>query len=238
MRKLEVCFSPAIYPLFKNDNAIVVVIDVLRATSAICTAFHFGVKKMIPVASLDEAAAYKAKKFLVAAERNAEIIPGYDFGNSPYSYMTDKVNGETIVITTTNGTQAIHAARDARQVVVGSFLNLSVLASYLTSQESDVLLLCAGWKNKLNLEDSLFAGALASELLKTGSYAHDCDSTRTCSILYKEAKPDVYGFLNDSSHRQRLAKLDLEKDVRYCLQVDKAPVIPVLKDEFLVKMDL
>jgi len=234
--QVEVCYSPVSFPLFYKEEAIVVVIDVLRATSAICTAFHYGVEKIIPVATVEEALSFKAKGFLAAAERNAEIVEGFDFGNSPFSYMDEKIKGQTIALTTTNGTQALDVSRNAFKVVVGSFLNLDVLSDWLIKQHKDVILLCAGWKNKFNLEDTLFAGAVAQYLEDKGNFETLCDSTHTAKLLYGFAKDDLYGFLQNSSHQKRLKKLDLEKDIRYCLIPNQTPVIPVLEGNNLVKM--
>lgn len=232
---IEVCFSPLSYPLFHNEKAIVVVIDVLRATSAITTAFFNGVSKMIPVATIEEARTYKEKGFIVAAERNAEIVEGFDLGNSPFGYMNSKVKGKTIVITTSNGTQAINVSRNASKVVIASFLNLDVMIEFLKKEKKDILFLCSGWKNKFNLEDTLLAGAIAEALIYKHSFNSSCDSTIAAIQLYKDAKHDLYGFLSHSSHRNRLAKLDLERDIRYCLTPNQCPVIPILQGEFLVK---
>src|SRR5213595_1544654 len=151
-RKISVdaCFSPFLYPVYKDKESIVVIIDILRATSAICTAFEHGAEKVIPVATIEEAREYKNRGFLVGAERDAVQVDGFDFGNSPFSYMGENVKGKTIVITTTNGTQAIYAARDAYKIVIGSFLNLRVLTQWLISEKRYVLLLCSGCKNKFN----------------------------------------------------------------------------------------
>ncbi len=233
---VETCFTPQGYPLFHKPNAIVVVIDILRATSAITTAFYNGVAKMIPVANLDDAKKYKEQGFMVAAERNGEIVEGYDLGNSPFGYMNSKVKNQTIVITTTNGTQAIEAAKIADQVIIGSFLNMDVITKHLKNENKDIIFLCAGWKNKFNLEDTLFAGALAESLvLKYGSDTV-CDSTLAAIELYKNAKHNLYEFLGRSSHRNRLAKLDLERDIKYCLTPNQCPVIPTLKENFLIKL--
>ena len=232
---IEVCFSPQSYPLFHNPNAIVVVIDILRATSAITTAFFNGVSKMIPVASIEEAQKYKENGFLVAAERNGETISGFDLGNSPFGYMNDRVKGKTIAITTTNGTQAIEAAKNASKILIGSFLNLDVVIEYLKSQKKEVLFVCAGWKNKFNLEDTLFAGAVADALIYKYGFDSTCDSTIAAMELHKLGKHDLYGFLAHSSHRNRLAKLDLERDIRYCLTPNQCPVLPVMEGKFLVK---
>lgn len=231
---VQTCFSPALYPLFANKEAIIIVVDVLRATSAICTALHHGVERMIPVAGLDEARKYKDLGYLVAAERNAIKQEGFDFGNSPFHYMDEQVKGKTIVISTTNGTQAIEAAKDASVIAIGSFLNLSALAEWILPQERDVIILCAGWKNKFNLEDSLFAGALANKLIDSGNFSTMCDSTIAAGYLYERAADDLYGFLENSSHRKRLKNLHLEDDIRYCLSTDIMQTIPVYQDGGLV----
>ncbi|MBL7902841.1 MAG: 2-phosphosulfolactate phosphatase [Bacteroidia bacterium] len=232
---IEVCYSPQSYHLFHKPEAIVVVIDVLRATSAITTAIFHGVSKMIPIATMIEADEYKKNGFMVAAERNGEIVDGFDLGNSPFGYMNKKVKGKTIAITTTNGTHAIEVARKAKRIIIGSFLNLDAVVDYLKKEKKDVLFLCAGWKNKFNLEDSLFAGAVANELVNKHDFATICDSTIAAIELYKLAKHDLEGFLANSSHRKRLAKLDLERDVKYCLTPNQCPVIPVLEGKFIVK---
>jgi 2-phosphosulfolactate phosphatase len=232
---IEVCFSPQSYPLFHNSGSIVVVIDILRASSAITTAFFNGVAKMIPVSTVEEAQEYKQKGFLVAAERNGEIVSGFDLGNSPFGYMNTKVKGKTIAITTTNGTLAINVAKEAHRVVIGSFLNLDTVVKYLKKEKKDVLFLCAGWKNKFNLEDTLYAGAVAEQLIYKYNFNSGCDSTIAAMELYKLAKHDLYGFLANSSHRNRLEKLDLERDIKYCLTPNQCPVLPMLEGKFLIK---
>lgn len=238
MPEVEVCFSPNVYPLFHKSDAIVVVIDVLRATSAITTAFYNGVAKMIPVATIEEAMKYKEQGLIVAAERNGEIVEGFDLGNSPFGYMNKKVKGKTIAITTTNGTQAIEAAKNAQTVIIGSFLNLDIVIDYLKTEQRDVLLLCAGWKNKFNLEDTLYAGAIADALVSKYDYTTNCDSAIAAGQLYHLAKHDLYGFLSLSSHRNRLQKLNLERDIKYCLTPNQCPVIPIMENGSLVKLQL
>jgi 2-phosphosulfolactate phosphatase len=232
---IEICFSPQSYPLFHKPDSIVVVIDILRATSAITTAFYNGVSKMIPIATIEEAQSYKSNGFMVAAERNGEVLEGFDLGNSPFGYMNTKVKGKTIAITTTNGTQAIEVAKNASKIIIGSFLNLDVVIEYLKKEKKDVLFLCAGWKNKFNLEDTLFAGAVAEALIYKNNFTSSCDSTIAAMELYKLAKHDLFGFLANSSHRNRLAKLDLERDIKYCLEPNQCPVLPVMQGKFLVK---
>lgn len=233
---IEVCHTPQAYSLFHKENAIVVVIDVFRATSAIVTAFYNGVSKMVPVATVDEAREYQRNGYMAAAERDGEVIEGFELGNSPFGYMNNKVKGKIIAISTTNGTQAIEASRKASKILIGSFLNLDILCEYLVAQKKDVVLLCAGWKNKFNLEDTVFAGAVVEKLTADGSYQVNCDSAIAAKHLYNIAKNNLFDFLSDSSHRKRLAKLDLERDIKYCLTPNQCPVIPVMEGKYLVKL--
>jgi 2-phosphosulfolactate phosphatase len=237
-KKLEVCFTPGAYPIYKNDEAIVVIIDILRATSAICAAFEYGAEKIIPVATVAEAMEYKKKGFLVGAERNGEQLDGFDFGNSPYHYMNDGIKGKTIVLTTTNGTQAIDVSKDAFRVVIGSFLNITSLCEWLTEQNRPVLLLCSGWKDRFNLEDAMYAGAVINELSKNEQFYEMGDSALASKYLFQTGFKNPVRFLHNSSHKERLARLGLKDDVKYCLQVDKTRVIPVLENGALVKMNV
>lgn len=234
--KIDACFSPHLYPVYKDDNSIVVIIDVLRATSAICAAFEHGVEKIIPVASVEEAREYKQKGFLVGAERNGLPLEGFDFGNSPFNYMGEHVKGKTIVLTTTNGTQAIEAAKDAYKVVIGSFLNIDSLCSWLVKQNKNILLLCSGWKNKFNLEDAVFAGAVTDSITNGNDNFKMGDACLALMYLYQMAKENPNKFLSHSSHKERLAALNLKEDVRYCLTPNQTTVIPMYKDGALIKM--
>lgn len=233
---IEVCYTPQAYHLFHKPDAIVVVIDVFRATSAIVTAFYNGVSKMIPVATVEEAMEYQRNGYLAAAERNGEMLEGFELGNSPFGYMNNRVKGKTIAISTTNGTQAIEASRHASKILIGSFLNLDILCEYLSEQKKEVILVCAGWKNKFNLEDTIFAGAVVHKLITESGYTITCDSAIASNHLYNLAKNDLYAFLANSSHRNRLAKLDLERDIQYCLTPNQCPVIPVMEGKYLVKL--
>jgi 2-phosphosulfolactate phosphatase len=240
MEKLlvEVCLSPQLYPAYHRENAIVVIIDIFRATSAICTAFEYGVEKMIPVATIEEAADYKAKGYLVGAERNGSALEGYDFGNSPYSYMKKELKGKTIVITTTNGTQAIAVAAKAYRVVVGAFVNYTALCNWLLLQNKEVMLLCSGWKNRFSMEDTLFAGAVADKLSTDNAHFKLGDAALAAKYLFQSAQENPYRLLHGSSHKERLSKLGLKEDIKYCLSMDKTNIIPVLEGNALVKMKL
>ena len=231
-----VCISPLMIGQFKLDNAIVVVIDVLRATSSMCVAFGNGAKSIVPVVSVEECIAYKEKGFLVAAERNGEMIEGFDFGNSPYSYMSEKIRGRDIAITTTNGTKCIDLALqgNAKEIVVGSFANLTVLCKYLIQRNENVVLFCSGWKDRINLEDTIFAGAMIKKLWPRFRLYED--AALIAETLYRQANRKKRFYLRNSSHYNRMIHLRIQRDVKYCLRRDTHPVIPMLKDGRLVNI--
>ena len=234
-KKITTCFVSNWYDENINSESIVVVIDVLRATSVISTAFHYGVKEIIPVQSLEEAKNYQGKEnHIVAAEKNAMPIDGFDFGNSPFHYMNDKVKDKTLVLTTTNGTKALEIATN-QICITASFVNFDAVVTYLFSQEKDVVLLCSGWKELFNLEDSIFAGKLAESLMQKG-FQNSNDSTLAAIHLFKNADTDLFTFLSDSSHRKRLKSLDMEEDIKFCLSPTfQSDIIPILKDGKLIK---
>lgn len=233
-RKVEVCFSPALFPVYyQSKDCVVVVIDVFRATSAICTAFETGVNSIIPVSSVGEALEYKQRGYLVAAERNGEVVEGFHMGNSPFSYMDPNLKGKDVVLTTTNGTKAIERAKAADQIIIGSFLNLSAVVNFLEEENKNVILLCAGWKDRFNMEDTLFAGAVISKLKENPIFTGLADSSLAALKLYETAQNDLMGFLSNTSHRRRLAKLDLEKDIEYCLSIDRSKKVPTFKGNAL-----
>jgi len=233
-RKLETCFSPALYETELHAGSIVVIIDILRATSAICTAFANGAASIIPVAEVDEAREYKKRGYLVAAERDGYVLDFADFGNSPFNFTRDKVEGKTIVYSTTNGTGIINMAASASAIVIGSFLNISALAGWLIKQDKDVVLFCAGWKNRFNLEDTICAGAVAERLMKSGLYVTICDSTLASIDLWSLAKSDLTGYIEKVAQRTRLRDKRLDDCIGFCLTADFTDRIPVIKDGILV----
>ncbi|MBS1501406.1 MAG: 2-phosphosulfolactate phosphatase [Bacteroidetes bacterium] len=234
--KLHVCLTPALIPLYPVEEYIVVIIDIFRATSSICYGIENGAEAIIPVAEVEECAAYREKghDYLLAAERNGEVVDGFDFGNSPFSYAKEKVASKTIVLTTTNGTHALHLSRSAKKVVIGSFLNLTALCNWLKTQHENILLVCAGWKNNFNLEDTVFAGAV-TEQLKDLHFKTD-DSAIAANDLYQVARNNLPAYLAKTSHSERLKKLGIEKDIAFCLNVDITTSIPLLQGEKLIRL--
>jgi 2-phosphosulfolactate phosphatase len=233
-RVLETCFSPALYEADLHTGSIVVIIDILRATSAICTAFENGAESIIPVAGVEEAREFKKRGYLVAAERDGYVLDFADFGNSPFNFTHKKVAGKTIVYSTTNGTGIIKMASAAGYIVIGSFLNISALADWIISRENNVVLFCAGWKNRFNLEDTICAGAFAERLMNSSLYSTICDSTLAAMDLWSLAKDDLPGYIEKAAQRSRLRDKKLDDCIVFCLTTDFTSKIPVIKNGVLV----
>ena len=233
---IEVCFSPLLFPAALQGNEIIVLIDVLRASSSIAAAIGNGVKKIVPVAGIDECFSYREKGYLLAGERKGIKVSGFDLGNSPFDFMNANLKGAQIAMTTTNGTQAVQLAKNTDKVIFGCFLNLNYLVSWLQTQNQPIICLCAGWENKFNMEDTLFAGALVHHLKGHYGLSDNCDASIAAEQLYIAAKNDLYAFLENSSHRKRLAKLNIDEDVKYCLTPNQLQVIPIMENGAIVKL--
>ncbi len=232
-QKIEVCYSPAMFPVYENHEAIVVVTDILRASSAIVTAFMNGVERIIPVGTLEEAKAYKDRGYMVAAERDGIVRDFADFGNSPYNFTPERVKGKHIVYSTTNGTNAIRLASSGSEVLIGAYLNISALAGHIRAAGKDLLILCAGWKNKFNLEDTLFAGALSQMVLREDHFYTICDATLGAMDLYDAASVDMMGYIEKVAQRHRLKMNNLDDVIGYCHKHDLTEMIPVLEKDYL-----
>jgi 2-phosphosulfolactate phosphatase len=217
--------------LYKVQDKAVVVVDIFRATSCMTTAFAHGIGSITPFANLEDCRAMKNKGYYTSGERDGKKVDGFDLGNSPFEYMVDELKGKNIAFTTTNGTQAIAKSIGAKEIIIGSFLNLSAVVNHLRAGTDNILVVCAGWKGKVNLEDTLFAGAIV-ELLKD-IYAPECDAPTAAQHLYNQAKYDMVDFLKDASHVRRLAKLNIYKDIEFCLTRDQYDVVPILRDGVL-----
>ncbi|MDN5216593.1 2-phosphosulfolactate phosphatase [Fulvivirgaceae bacterium BMA12] len=235
MNQIDVCLSPELIHLYDITGKIVVAVDILRASSCMTAGISNGVGSIRPFADLEACKAMKTQGYVIAGERNGQKVAGFDLGNSPYDYLQEHLNGKKIAVTTTNGTLAIEKSKNAKMVVIGSFLNKSTLANFLQKKGEDVLIFCAGWKGKFNLEDTLFAGAMV-EALK-GHFLPSCDAPLAAQALYKDAKKDLRAYLQNSSHVQRLQKLGIDRDIAYCLTEDQLNVIPALSGEEIIALD-
>lgn len=234
---LYTVLSPALLDLYEVKNTIVVVIDVLRATSTIATALYNGANCVVPVDDIAKCVSLgKSLDGITAGERDGKIAEGLQYGNSPFEYPREFVGGKTLVLTTTNGTRLLHMAlnRGASHIITGSFANYSAVCDYLVSQQKPVLLACSAWKDRVNLEDTLFAGAVVKNIRQ--HFSVSCDASGIAESLYESAGGDLYEFLKEknATHYQRLTRYGLENDLRYCLSADTANVLPFYENDRLI----
>jgi 2-phosphosulfolactate phosphatase len=230
--KIETVLTPALLPLFEIRGSTVVIIDILRATSTICVALNNGVKSIKPVATPEESIQLKSDGFIAAAERNAIKVEGCDLGNSPFEYMQPDMVGKQVALTTTNGTKALQMAHQmqAEHIIIGSFLNLQAVINFLIKSTGHVVLLCSGWKDRCNIEDTLFAGAVAHNLL-ANNFTHDCDSTSIATQLYLQHQHNLEALVRTSNHARRFKSLQHQTDdVAYCMQQNIIHKVPIYKN--------
>jgi 2-phosphosulfolactate phosphatase len=230
---LYTSMSPALLHLYNASQATVVIIDVLRATSTIATALFNGARYIVPVDSVAKCIELGRQiNCITAGERDGQIAEGLSYGNSPFEYNRQFIEGKILVLTTTNGTRLLHMAleKGAREIVTGSFANLDAITDYLLNQKNNVILACAAWKDKINIEDTLFAGAVIERI--RDHYDIECDASNIAATLYNKAASDLFGFMqqHNASHYRRLMNYGLEKDIRYCLEPNRANVLPIYED--------
>src|ERR1043166_120034 len=236
--KLFTSLSPGLLHLYDVSNSIIVIVDILRATSTIATALYNGARCIIPVDSISRCIELgKQIDGITAGERDGKIAEVLKHGNSPFEYNRKFIEGKTLVLTTTNGTRLLHMAleKGAKEIITGSFPNLSAVCDHLIEMNRNVILGCAAWKDRVNMEDALFAGAVISKV--RGHFDINCDSSHISEAMYEKGKKDLFTFLknNNASHYHRLMNFGLEKDIRYCLTPDGANILPVYSDGKLVK---
>ena len=236
-----------------------VVIDVLRATSVITTALDNGAREVIPVSTVEEAqslfAASDAATTLRGGERNALKIDGFDLSNSPLEYKKKVVEGKTIIITTTNGTNAINNVKEADEVVLACFRNVAAVAEVIARRNdetiqkdsvlsglprfacNDVTIVCAGTEGHFSLDDGLCAGMLI-EMLKQQTEVETDDFGLLLARYYQNSKANLLGALSGCAHLKRLFTLGFYDDIRFCLETNCVTTVPVVKDGKITKRQM
>lgn len=233
---LHTSISPALLHLYDLSNSVVVIIDVFRATSTIAAALYNGAKCVIPVDSVPKAIEIsKNIDGIAAGERDGMIADGLQHGNSPLEYSREFIQDKTLVLTTTNGTRLLQMAldRNADTIISGSFPNLSAVCDFLVAEKKNVVLGCAGWKDRFNLEDTLFAGAVIHRLQK--EFTIHCDSSLMAESLYATNKNKLIEFAPNLTHYHRLVeRFGLIDDIQFCLTPDIANVLPLYSNGKLI----
>ncbi|MGL6022750.1 MAG: 2-phosphosulfolactate phosphatase [Chitinophagaceae bacterium] len=242
--RINTCLSPNLISLYDLSSSIVVVVDVLRATSTIAAALYNGAIKVIPVNSVSVCSQMALSVGGISAgERNGTIAEGLERGNSPIEFSEEVIKNRILVLTTTNGTLTIKLANEmnAEEIITGGFVNLSAVCDFLKSKKKNIFFACAGWKGMVNMEDTLFVGAVICRIIQSMEYEL-CDASKIAQILYSQAKDNVCEFVvkNNISHYKRLMNYNKDnnsnsyyKDIALCFQEDAFSVLPIYKEGIL-----
>lgn len=241
LKILDVFYSLHSFQEDELRDKTVVIIDVLRASSTIVTAFMHGAKAIIPVGDMGEASKIAqnvdSDNYLLCGEKDGEKIEGYDLGNSPLEYTNDLVEGKTLIFNTTNGTKAIKKSLGSSKTYIACFLNVGAIVEELKTQENDVVLVCAGWKGRLAFEDMLLAGNII-HLLSDGNLSNDSrDGAKVAFGLYDKFGDDISTVIHQSNHAMRLKDIIGTSDIDYCCQVDTTDMLPRLKEGMITLTD-
>jgi 2-phosphosulfolactate phosphatase len=232
---LFTCLSPSLLHLYDVEDAIVVIIDVFRATSTIAAALNNGAERIIPVESVKGAIEIGAEiGAITAGERDGKIAEGLQYGNSPLEYPRSFIEGKILVLTTTNGTRLLHMAlkMGATDIITGAFANLDAVCEFLMAKGKNVILGCAAWKDRVNMEDTQFAGAVVSRVRE--HFTIHCDASLAAEHLYTTTRHNAWEFTKQTTHYHRLAAYGLEKDMEWCMTENLANVLPVYKEGALI----
>jgi 2-phosphosulfolactate phosphatase len=216
-------------------DRVVVVIDILRATSVMVQALSQGAGEIIPVKTVEEAF-QMAKRFppdttVLGGERESRKIEGFDLGNSPREYQGEKVRGKRLILTTTNGTKAFHAVSSGKKVLVGSFLNVAAVAERCFQLDRDLLIYLSGNEGNFSLEDTVCGGMLIDRIIQRGGKSFLLtDASRSAHILFQKFEANIAESFYLSQHGRSLVDRGFEEDLPYCAQVDMTNLVPVFKD--------
>lgn len=238
MFTIEVILTPVLYfHKLTEYNHAVAIVDVLRATTSIVAAFMTGVSEIIPVASEEEAIEYKEKGYLIAAEKDGIQLPFANFGNSPFVFLDPNLKNSKIAYLTTNGTKTMKIINDTNDKAIASFLNLSAIVNWFFEKQKNVVILCSGWKNKFNLEDTILAGSIVEKLIQNSEFRINCDAAQAALDLWLIAKKNPLVYIQKALHRERLRKLGLDDVLEFCFTSDKTHIVPLLQPNGIIKIN-
>ena len=235
MNNLETLFIPEEIKNIELAGKLVVIIDVLRASSTIVTALANGCRGFIPILSPDQAKKkvqqFEKKGVLLGGEREGIKIKGFDLGNSPREYKRELVKDKTIIFSTTNGVKALEMVKSAYRIIIGSFLNLQVVCNYCTNYQGDISIICAGKEGKFSLEDAACAGMIINFLRDVFPVAcREADANLTAQLLYEKFGNNILEILRKSQHGRYLESIGLGEDLKFCSQLDFFHIVPIFRD--------
>ncbi|HEX3045033.1 MAG TPA: 2-phosphosulfolactate phosphatase [Bacillota bacterium] len=230
--RIDVALTPQLINRSQTQTGqTVVVLDILRATSTIVTALGNQARKVIPVVEPAQVVEIKNSRpdetIIAGGERSGFKIEGFDLGNSPAEYSPEKVAGKDVILCTTNGTKAINLAKGAREIFIGSFLNMGVLVKYLQNNALDILIVCSGRDGNISLEDLAGAGMIVQALESTSSERFLTDPAKIARYTYEQARATgLEEFVGQTEHGKYLREIGLGADILRCAVLNKYPILP------------
>ncbi len=235
MNNLETLFIPEEIKNTELAGKLIVIIDVLRASSTIVTALANECRCFIPILSPDqvkkEAQQFEKERVLSGGEREGTKIEGFDLGNSPREYKREVVKDKTIIFSTTNGVKTLEMVKGAHRVIIGSFLNLQAVCNYCANHQGDISIICAGKEGRFSLEDTACAGMLVDSLENVFSdTCQESDANLTAQLLYKKFGNNILEILRKSQHGRYLESIGLDEDLKFCSQLDLFHIVPIFRD--------
>lgn len=230
--KVKLYFTPTPLSEAKVRGKVAIIIDVLRASTSICTAIKNGCREIIPVAAVGDAAAMRAnldrESVLVCGEREGLKIEGFDLGNSPSEYGESVVHNKVLVFASTNGSRAILKCAPSLVTFVCGFVNLSAVIDTVRKYDKDVAIVCAGKLGNFSLEDTFCGGAVIDRLLQHSGYVISNDAAQVAHILYKNRDGSIETVVRQADHAKYLIGLGFGEDIVTASAVDTLSVVPVL----------
>ena len=241
--RIEAFFGPSGVTAADTTGRVVVVIDVLRASTTVAVALENGARAIIPFDSPDEvvtrAKAFDRSEVRLAGERQMRAIPGFDLGNSPKEFTREAVEGKTVLLTTTNGTAAIGVIQGARDVVIGSYVNFSAVSAMLRAAlrgGTDIAILCAGRDRQFSLEDAACAGRYVHQISRRLSTVSLNDAALAAMLIDRRFSDNILRLFSASAHGRALSEAGFGDDLADCAAIDSYPVIPLYQDRQITKL--
>jgi 2-phosphosulfolactate phosphatase len=241
--RLDVFFTPNQVKPIETAGRLVVIVDVLRASTTVATALGNGARTVIPVEGADEvifrSREFARSKILLAGEQKMYPIAGFDIGNSPQAFTPAVVEGKTILITTTNGTKTLMGVQNARDIVIASYVNFSavlVMMKLAASSNTDIAIICAGEEGSFTLEDAACAGRYVRAIPKKADSVVANDAAAASVLIEKRYGDNIAKVFKESSHGQALQSAGFGDDLTAAAEVDSYPVVPIYQDRQITKL--
>lgn len=230
--RLDVLLLPSELPARPRPERFSVVVDVIRATTSVVSAFQHGCRSILPVASPEEARAAlpASPEAILAGEQGGQRIPGFALGNSPREFNREAVAGRDLILTTSNGTKALRAVGAGRTVAIGAFLNRSAVGEWLIARRADALIVCSGYEGVFSLEDAVCAGAIVDRAAALERDLLLGDAARACQAMWARFGSDLPRLLFETAWGRRVDGLGLGADLSVCARLDVTAVVPQMAE--------